>query len=421
MKHATKAEFAEVMQSVPVPFALCDGEAVIGFRTAGWLQRFQAHSEQVVMPTDAAAPRLLAIDAQGAPVEVPLRAHRVDSGFWLELEAEDAAAATKVTELTQRVADLEQHAFKDSLTGLWNRRFYDATLPSEVARSERYGQPISLLVIDVDRFKSINDTWGHAVGDLALQSVARILSQRCRSSDVVMRWGGDEFAVLATFCSWRNAAALAQDLCKRVEAAELAPGVGTTLSIGVAQYIPGQSTKTWFDRVDAQLYLAKQGGRNSAFVDRVSPPDMDQAVVQLLWRDSYICGHPTIDDQHQILVGLANRVLQAALPGANKSVDPGRLLLDLDELLGHVVRHFADEEAVLAAVGYPRARQHGLLHGHLVQQALAIRAQVSDGSADLGKLIDFLARDVVVKHMATADADFFPWLQETNPDAAAGV
>jgi hemerythrin len=72
-------------------------------------------------------------------------------------------------------------------------------------------------------------------------------------------------------------------------------------------------------------------------------------------------------------------------------------------------------------VGYPRARQHGLLHGHLVQQALAIRAQVSDGSADLGKLIDFLARDVVVKHMATADADFFPWLQETNPDAAAGV
>ena len=418
MEPLNRTNLVELMQSVPLPFALCDGKAVIGFRTAGWLERFQANSEQVVLSTDADTPRLMAKDVHGTPVELPLRTYRVDSGFWLELEAEDSATTTMVSELSQRIADLEEHAFKDGLTGLWNRRFYDATLTSEVARSERHGHPISLLVIDVDHFKAINDTWGHAAGDLALQSVARILSQRCRSSDVVMRWGGDEFAVLATFCTWRNAAALAQDLCKRVEAAELAPGVRATLSIGVAQYIPGQSTKAWFDRVDAQLYLAKQGGRNGAFVDRTSPPDTDQAVVQLLWRDSYICGHPTIDDQHQILVGLANRVLQAALPGANRSVDPGRLLLDLDELLGHVVHHFADEEAVLAAVGYPRARQHGLLHGHLIEQATAIRAQVCEGSADLGKLIDFLARDVVVKHMATADADFFPWLQENAAHSA---
>lgn len=407
----------DLLQAVPLPLALCDADSQIAFRTAGWLARFQSGSERVVLPSDAAAARLLARSPQGQPVDMPLQALKVERGFWLQPDVE-ATAAPVVAELRQRLADLEQHALKDALTGLWNRRFYDATVGNEVARADRHGHPMSLLVIDVDHFKGVNDQHGHAVGDQVLQAVARILSDRCRSSDLVMRWGGDEFAVLATFCSWRNAAALAEDLRRRVAAADLGPGVAVTLSIGVAQYLPGQSAKAWFDRADAQLYQVKRNGRNAVGADHQAPVEPDQAVVRLVWRDSYVCGHPTIDDQHQILVSLANRVLQAALPGPHQTVDTQRLLLDLDELLRHVQRHFADEEAILYAAGYPRARQHALAHTHLVEQATLLRSQIREGNPDLGRLLDFLARDVVVRHMAAADADFYPWLGEQAPSLA---
>lgn len=398
------------LKSVPAPLAWYDGAAGIGFRTAGWAQRVQTGTERVELDRVGDAGHISATSLLGAQVVLPLRTIATDSGVWLELEDEPGTGESAVRALLTRVAELERHAYRDTLTGLWNRRYFDATVVTETSRADRHQHPLSLLVIDVDRFKQVNDTHGHAVGDQVLKAVAAILQKRCRTGDLLMRWGGDEFAVLATFCGWRSAKILAEDLRRIVEQSELAPGVQVTLSIGAGQYLPGEATLTWFQRVDAQLYAAKEGGRNAVRCSDLSPPTPETGVVQLIWRDEYRCGDATIDDQHETLVRLANRVLQVMLPSTRGEPDAAALLSDLDALLEHVVQHFADEEVIIAAAGYPRARQHGLAHAQLVSKAQRLRQDVESGKHRLGELVDFLAREVVVRHMSTADADFFPWL-----------
>ena len=405
------------LQSVPAALAWYDGARGIGFRTLGWSQRVQAGTEQVTLHSTGHSALLDAKSADGKEVSLQLRTTPTGSGAWLQLDDDGIPRDGAMESLQARVAELERHAYRDSLTGLWNRRYFDTTITGETSRADRHRQPLSLLVIDVDHFKQVNDSRGHAVGDQVLQAVAAILQKRCRNSDLLMRWGGDEFAVLATFCSWRSVRVLANYLRRMVAATELTEGVQLTLSIGAGQYLPGEAVQTWFQRVDAQLYAAKNAGRNAVCTDESSPPVVDAGVVQLLWRDDYRCGNATLDDQHEALVHLANSVLQVMMPAHGTPPDASSALPALDALLGHVVQHFADEEAIISAAGYPRARQHALVHSHLVAKALQLRNDLEAGHDRLGELVNFLARDVVVRHIASADAEFFPWLKQP-PDAA---
>lgn len=410
MTYAPRAMLTSLHRA-PSAMAFCGPGGEILFRTDDWSRRVQPDSEQIAWDPSQNTAQLTAKASDGQTVVCPVVAIRTESGFWLQMPEATREGETTIAQLRDRVSELEAQAHVDKLTGLWNRRYFEFTIAAEVARSGRYQQPLTLLVIDVDRFKSINDTHGHAVGDAALVRVAGLLRQRSRQSDLVMRWGGDEFAVLATCCTWQSAVTLAQSLRSCVADAEVAPGVRTTLSIGVGQYLPGESPQTWFERVDRQLYAAKQGGRNTVCADSACPPQNGGAVVQLLWQDAYLSGQPVIDEQHIRLLQLANRVLRAALPTSDRGSDQAALLAELDTLLAHVVRHFADEEAIIRAAGYPRAEQHALAHQKLVATATNLRGELVAGRARLGDLVDFLAREVVVRHMATADVDFFPWLQ----------
>ena len=151
----------------------------------------------------------------------------------------------------------------DPLTGLFNRRRLHQCLPGEIGRCARHGRPLSLLVIDCDHFKKINDSRGHLEGDLVLQTLARLISLSLRASDLAFRYGGEEFVVLLPEVGQEAAVLLAERLRLSI-AGRNAPGdqAVCTVSIGVAEYRQEESENALINRADAACYVAKAQGRN---------------------------------------------------------------------------------------------------------------------------------------------------------------
>ncbi|WP_200258743.1 sensor domain-containing diguanylate cyclase [Halorhodospira neutriphila] len=158
--------------------------------------------------------------------------------------------------------ELERQAFYDQLTGIANRRHFESLLTQEIRRAERYGTPVCLALVDVDHFKTINDAYGHEAGDEILQSVVHALQARLREADVLSRWGGEEFTILLPETHAEQAQRLAESLRAFVEATPLPTGGHVTISLGLAQYRPGETTKDLLKRSDEALYRAKRLGRN---------------------------------------------------------------------------------------------------------------------------------------------------------------
>ncbi len=172
--------------------------------------------------------------------------------------------------LKQHGEMLEKLAFIDALTGINNRRRLDEALDTEFAQAGRSGQPFSLLMIDIDHFKSFNDHYGHGAGDECLARVARALSGSLRPKDLIARYGGEEFAVLLPGCDSREAAEVAERLRTLIEAERMphthsATATHVTISIGVATLAcigQGCSPRILLQRADHALYQAKSSGRN---------------------------------------------------------------------------------------------------------------------------------------------------------------
>jgi diguanylate cyclase (GGDEF)-like protein len=159
--------------------------------------------------------------------------------------------------------EAERELAVDTLTGVASRWALQTRAAEVVAEAERTGAPLSIILCDIDRFKSVNDTHGHAAGDAVLKAFGAVLKANCRGTDLPARPGGEEFTVLTPGADLAHAMALAERLRAAVEA-RVVPAIGraVTASFGVAQWIPGESLKDTEARGDAALYRAKEGGRN---------------------------------------------------------------------------------------------------------------------------------------------------------------
>ena len=178
-------------------------------------------------------------------------------------DARDAAEEANLALLAAN-ARLHGQATSDPLTGLSNRRHFEAALADQQALSQRFEEPLSLLMVDVDQFKTINDRFGHRCGDLVLVELAQLLRSSLRKPDLLARWGGDEFIVMLPHTNGDSALELARQICVAV-AVHVFPAVpAVTASIGVAEWQPGESLEQWFARADSVLYVAKAAGRNAA-------------------------------------------------------------------------------------------------------------------------------------------------------------
>ncbi|MCW3147697.1 diguanylate cyclase [Stutzerimonas stutzeri] len=170
-----------------------------------------------------------------------------------------------IRDLTARVHDeqaLREAASLDALTGLYNRRGGEGLLERAYIGAREGGAPFCLILADIDHFKAINDNWGHPAGDRVLERVGRLLRACVRSTDGVVRWGGEEFMIILPHCELRAAAEQAERIRERIERTSL-PDVGRiTLSLGVAQFVAGEAVSTVIERADRALYQAKGQGRN---------------------------------------------------------------------------------------------------------------------------------------------------------------
>jgi diguanylate cyclase (GGDEF)-like protein len=166
---------------------------------------------------------------------------------------------------------VEATAGIDALTGCLNRRSLMRLAGQELARSERTGMPLTVVAIDLDHFKSVNDTYGHAGGDATLCAVVALLQDRLRSVDVVARTGGEEFVLLLPDTDAISGSKVVEELCKAVDAMEVEHEgrlIRTTMSAGVTQGIPRNDSWTAImNRADRALYGAKHAGRNCVVVD----------------------------------------------------------------------------------------------------------------------------------------------------------
>jgi diguanylate cyclase (GGDEF)-like protein len=166
-----------------------------------------------------------------------------------------------ITAAKQMQTALEHEARTDVLTGLANRRALEAELKREVARARRAGAPLSLAMFDVDRFKATNDSYGHAVGDAVLRSLASLLFGAARLTDTVGRWGGEEFMVVLPG-PLEGASIFCERAREAIERFDF-PTVGrVTVSVGIATLLPDEKIETTIARADENLYEAKRTGRN---------------------------------------------------------------------------------------------------------------------------------------------------------------
>ncbi|MDR9438390.1 MAG: GGDEF domain-containing protein [Halomonas sp.] len=190
---------------------------------------------------------------------IALRAqpHKVESGvLWYGMMIDISEQMAEEQRL-RRLSDT------DDLTGLANRRKLMQRLDEEISLSNRHALPLSLMMLDLDHFKSINDTWGHLQGDQVLRGLAELCREMLREEDLVARQGGEEFALLLPFTPERRCRQLAERLREQVADHDFGIGPGRiTVSIGVAEHRIGDTRETLIHRADSSLYAAKHGGRN---------------------------------------------------------------------------------------------------------------------------------------------------------------
>jgi two-component system, cell cycle response regulator len=187
---------------------------------------------------------------------------RVSVAIRLKRERDQLRATAEEARASAEIA--HEQAMTDALTGLLNRYGLQRTLQREQSEARRYHRPLSCLLIDIDYFKDINDSYGHPAGDIALQQIAEILSKAVRGSDMVFRYGGEEFLVLLPETNLEGAAALAEKIRVAADAQLFGDGhiFPMTLSAGVASLSDHESGHDMIARADMALYNAKAGGRN---------------------------------------------------------------------------------------------------------------------------------------------------------------
>jgi len=195
-------------------------------------------------------------------------------GYIVSIEADDTRQRTRtalirsITLLTVGVMLIQDRrrlkllAGTDQLTGVMNRHSFERAVEVEMERSERYGTSIGFLILDIDHFKLFNDTHGHNEGDRALRATAQWIRENLRSSDLVARWGGEEFVVAIHECDTETAARVADKICRGIADAPISAARRVTVSIGVAMYRPGDTIEALVGRADDALYRAKRSGRN---------------------------------------------------------------------------------------------------------------------------------------------------------------
>ena len=297
-------------------------------------------------------------------------------------------------------------AVTDELTGLYNRHYIDRTINDIMYHSDRNHEPLTMIILDLDHFKLVNDRWGHPIGDKVLKHISELTQLNLRNTDILARFGGEEFVIILQNTALQSALIIAEKLRKIMENTIIAPVGNVTSSFGVSERKIYEPFKSWYKRADKALYLAKESGRNKVVASDAQEEPV--ASVNIEWKRDWESGNREIDKQHQDLVIQGNRLINLSLLQANHE----QMMKQLKVVLKTIIDHFNEEELILIDIGYPDSQTHAKIHQGLIEKALNLKQSYLNGELKLSAFFSFIVDDIIVGHMLDSDIDYFPYIHK---------
>ncbi|MEI8199123.1 MAG: diguanylate cyclase [Eubacteriales bacterium] len=301
---------------------------------------------------------------------------------------------------------LDSMARTDSLTGIYNRHYLEQNINDYMQAADRSGEPISFILIDLDHFKEVNDQYGHAVGDEVLISTVNIIRDMIRVTDKAVRWGGEEFLILAIATSQDGAAKLAEKIRNAIAAKHYDTVGHVTASFGIVEHFYSETEDMCFKRVDIALYNAKNSGRNCV-VSWSASDQLPIALIKIEWLEKWNSGNDVIDKDHRILIELTNKLIEFTFQDTSADIVGEQINL----ILAHIVSHFEKEEQILQRLAYPGYEEHLQSHKGLLRESAVIKEKYNKENSHITDLISFLAGKVVIGHLLMMDTKFFAYTQ----------
>ena len=310
-------------------------------------------------------------------------------------------------QLKEKNEKLLKSAITDELTGVYNRKFFEKRVVEEMEIADRANEKISLIIFDLDRFKLVNDNFGHQFGDEVLKRTTQIAGDLIRKTDFLNRVGGEEFAIILPNTNKAQAVFVAEKVRKALEDNKHFKVGQVTGSFGVAERMKAESLRSWYKRADNALYQAKNTGRNRVVdSDKI---DIPLVSLQVQWRQEWNCGNDEIDEQHDKILQIANDLIAKIYAGAshNECMDMIKIFLE------YVVNHFATEERILMEIEYDGLIAHIKKHEYLTNKAIYLKECYEKKELQPAAFLSFIIDEVVVEHLTKEDTKFFALLKQS--------
>ena len=345
--------------------------------------------------------------------------HRIPYDVSMTIICDDRGKPMRAVALARDLSDrkaseeiVRNMAFYDRLTGLANRRLLEDRLGQLLRLALRDGSKFAVLFVDLDRFKPVNDTFGHEAGDWLLRQVADRMRSCVRGTDTVARTGGDEFVItIPDIRSSEEALAVGEKIRASLEAPYPFNETNTfeiSASIGVVLYPDqGKDARNLLLMSDAAMYQAKKAGRNRVVLYTagiVDTADAHVLSVAIPWQESYCSGQPDIDRDHRELFRISNGLMPHLAVQDSGGASYGNILIHLRD---HVEKHFRDEEKILREHNYKDVQLHSILHRELLRAFDDMVKRHSEGSASIEELFEYITRTVIEEHLLMEDRKFY--------------
>ncbi len=304
----------------------------------------------------------------------------------------------------------------DSLTEIPTHQAMTGAIKHEISQSDRYGKPLSIVLINVDNLARINEESGRKAGDIVLVEFCELVKNHLRSSDLFGRWEATEFILALPDTNVVAAGQIAERIRHAIENYQFRKVSSLTACFGVTVHGRGESIEDCVSRADAAVFVAKMNGKNRVEVDRagmndLALPDLKASnFLRLVWKREYECGNTIIDYQHRLMVTDANHLLAAMLENTPKK----QITPLINRLLAHIQQHFDEEESILEKMGYRETEEHAMIHRQLIAKAVRLSVRFEENKLDFGEIFNFLANDVVIEHMIKTDRKYFPFLPQAQ-------
>ena len=332
------------------------------------------------------------------PLEFKLFMVRINScieRYWLKRE------------LMEKNAKLFELAIRDGFTGLYNRDYFSHACKKRGREFIRTKQPLSFVLLDIDYFKNVNDTYGHLKGDYVLKEVAEILKRETKDTDFICRWGGEEFIVMLLDTELQAATAFAEKIRKFIRQHTFKNMKPVTASFGVTQWRENDIEESVFKRLDNSLYLAKLTGRDKVVSNEEVELNYKGNPVRIEWGPFFRCGQKQLDEDHHKLIALSNEIIKICFQAEGES----QTTLLFERLVEEISDHFKREEELLQAAGYENYAEHKRIHENLRKEISLVMKKFNSGGIMPEVAARYLIQEIVLGHIIKKDFDFFHLFQ----------